>query len=467
MYNMFKPSFLFLLILVLFSSCKKTSVPEVVSSTNELYAIGQFEGPQTCTATFVEIPNSSPEAPAIVITNGHCTNEVFQDNEIQVNKAMNASIVFKKLNDIPESQHIRVNTKSILYGTMKGTDLAIVELNISNKDLIAKGIKPLKIADAYPAIGAKIEAYGYPLSLTPVYLRKSEDVLGPSSNISEFIWMWKGLFSSNFKDIYPGSSGSPVFASGGKSIIGMINTTTIGATGECELGAPCELGIGKTPIVKENTTYIIDATKIKNCFNSQGVFDINLASFPFEKPSNFKVNMKYFFRNFSSNSIGKDFEIEVENPSNTAYKLESFQQFDANNKSGFISNNSSIISGKIPSTEGYYVVSVMKDNRFDQIKYLTFKVDLTGPSTSLIEIERIKLESGGFNVRPIFKYPELTQFDWKYGPENSCNCNELSSYTPFNRIPVQVNANELPFKFCIIGFDLAGNKSGIKEFVLR
>ena len=168
MYSMFKPSFLFLFILILFNSCKKTSVPEVVSATNELYAIGQFEGPMTCTGTFVEIANSSPDAPAIVITNGHCTNEVFQDNEIQVNKAINASIVFKKLNDIPESQHVRVNTKSILYGTMKGTDLAIVELNISNKDLIAKGIKPLKIADAYPAIGAKIEAYGYPLSLTPV-----------------------------------------------------------------------------------------------------------------------------------------------------------------------------------------------------------------------------------------------------------------------------------------------------------
>ena len=49
--------------------------------------------------------------------------------------------------------------------------------------------------------------------------------------------------------------------------------------------------------------------RIKNFFNGQGVFDINLALFPCEKSSNFRVSMKYFFRNFSSNSVGKYLEI--------------------------------------------------------------------------------------------------------------------------------------------------------------
>ena len=177
--------------------------------------------------------------------------------------------------------------------------------------------------------------------------------------------------------------------------------------------------------------------------------------------------MKNNVRNFSSGNIGYNFEIEIENPSNTAYKVESIKEFDSNNKSGFISNNSSIISSKLPNEEGYYIISVVKDNRYDQIKYLTFKVDFTGPFSNLIEIEKIKNDSGDFIVRPIFKYPELTRFSWKYGPENSCNCNDTNGYNFFNRIPVQVNAKELPFKFCIIGYDLAGNKSEVKEIVIR
>jgi V8-like Glu-specific endopeptidase len=462
-----RTTYLLFLTLILFISCKKNNVPEGITNGNELYAIGQFEGPMTCTATFVEIPNSSPDAPAIVITNGHCTNNVFQENEIQINLPITASVVFKKIEGISEKQQIRVATKRILYGTMKGQDLAIVELNISNKDLIAKGIEAMKIADVAPALGAKIEAFGYPLSLEPVHLRKSEDVLGPFAFISEFIWLWEKLYSSNFKDIYSGSSGSPVFASGERSIFGLINTTTIGAVGECELGSPCEIAPGKTPIVKENRTYIVDITKLKNCFNNQGVFDINSNTFPYEKPSGFRISLKNGFRNFSTNSIGFNMDIIVENPANTAYKVENFLQFDPKNKAGFISNNKSIISIPIPSQEGYYVVSVLKDNMINQIKYLTFKVDITGPSKDLINIETIKLQNGGFEVRPIFKYPELTQFEWKYGSVNSCDCTDPNGYTYFNRIPILVGPNELPFKFCIIGYDLANNKSGVKEFIIK
>lgn len=448
-------------------SCKKPNIVEIVNNENELFAIGQFEGPLSCTATFVEIPNSNPDAPAIIITNGHCTNDIFQDNNIQVNVPLDAVVVFKKISGIPENEYVRCTTRNILYGTMKGTDLAIIQLNISNKDLIAKGIKPLKISDIFPVIGAKIEAFGYPLSISPVILRKSEDILGASTNVSEFIWFWKQLSTSNFKDIYSGSSGSPIFSNGEKTIFGVINTTTIGAVGECELGAPCEFGIGKAPSVKDNTTYIVDITKLKYCFNNQGIFDINISSFPYEKPSDFKVNLKNNVRNFNSTSLGQNLEIEVENPLNTAYKVESLVQFDVSNKDGFINNNNIIIATPLPVYEGYYVVSVMKNNRFDQIKYLTFKTDFTAPSNDLIAIEKIKQESGGYSVKPIFKYPELTQFEWKYGTEQSCNCNDTNGYSFFNRIPVQISQNQLPYKFCIVGYDLASNKTLVKEFVIK
>jgi hypothetical protein len=37
----------------------------------------------------------------------------------------------------------------------------------------------------------------------------------------------------------------------------------------------------------------------------------------------------------------------------------------------------------------------------------------------------------------------------------------------YNRIPIEVSKSELPYKFCIIGYDLANNKTAIKEFILK
>lgn len=432
----------------------------------EISGVGLFEGSMSCTASFVEIPNMNIDSPAIVITNGHCTSDFYLDNTIHTNLSINATIVFNKLEGVPDDKLIQVKAKKILYSTMKGTDLAIIQLEVSNKFLIDKGIVPLKISNNIPMIGTKLIAYGYPRFLNPLYLRKSEDYLGAPSIISEFIWLWKNLHSAKFQNIYSGSSGSPVFASSENAIFGMINTTTIGAVGECELGAPCELRKNQNPSVASNTSYIVDVTNLYKCFYN-GVFDVNDPSFPYEKPSSFGIKLKNDVRNFGNNQLGQDIELIIDDPINTSYKVESFKEFDPLNSNNFSNNNNSVVYLKNPNDEGYYVISVMKNNQFNQVKYLTFKNDFTAPSENAINIESIPTDAEGYSVRPIFKYPELTQFDWKHGLSSSCNCNDPSGYNTYNRIAVQVSKSELPYKFCIIGYDLANNKTAAKEFIIK
>jgi hypothetical protein len=70
---------------------------------------------------------------------------------------------------------------------------------------------------------------------------------------------------------------------------------------------------------------------------------------------------------------------------------------------------------------------------------------------------------------PVFKYPELVGFQYKFGSVANCDCDEQTGYQDYLRIPVFVNKNDyqFPLKICIIGQDLAGNKSLPKTFIIN
>jgi hypothetical protein len=170
-----------------------------------LYAIGQFFGPFNCTATYIEVPFQTLDSPAYIITNGHCAVETFEDNPIYIDRPISAEVVFKNIYGIPENQHVKFSTKKIAYGTMKGTDLAIIELNHTNRELQNAGIQPLKLATELPVKGAQVQALGYPLSLTPINLRVSKGELGSVTKIAEYIWLWNDFYSIFLKNIITNS----------------------------------------------------------------------------------------------------------------------------------------------------------------------------------------------------------------------------------------------------------------------
>jgi hypothetical protein len=448
-------------------SCKKKSDLTIGIDVNKkLYAIGQFKGSSTCTATYIEIPNQSIDSPAYIITNGHCAMDFFEDNAINVDVPLNATILFKQLENLSENESVQFTTKRIAYSTMKGTDLAIIELNHTNRALQNAGIYPLPIANSIPDIGTKIQAYGYPLAFSSVFLRSTSGEMGEQSTVAEFIWLWNKFYAANFPNISPGSSGSPVFTDLSKGIWGLVNTTTIGGLGTCELGAPCEFSTNRPPIQKNNTTYILDILKIKDCFNTKGSFDMNAKHFPYEKPSDFTVSLQDNVRNFNATTAKTNKLIfNVNNHSNTSYKIELFENYHPENTNGFNSVQATNVETNFPTQEGFYIISIIKDNKIDQAKYLTFKMDYTPPAIDLIKLNQIQ-STEGYEISPIFAYPELTQFNWKFGSKDTCNCNENKDYTIYNRIPRSFTKAALPVRVCVKGLDLAGNETDPKEFLI-
>ncbi len=466
---------LFSLLNILIASCNKDVefIPNkdglVVSNLKnfdkQLYSIGQFDGPMTCTATFIQTPNLNLDAPAYVITNGHCVNYNFEDNPIYTSQPIEATITFKKLADIQENNYLRFSCKRIVYSTMKGTDLAIVELNHTNRELINAGLSPIPIADAIPAQGDKIFTYGYPLAFNPSTLRVSTGIQGQKHNVAEFIWLWFDLYSNNMKNISSGSSGSPVFSSLQRGIWGLINTTTSDGVGNCELGAPCEFTQNKIPSTLPNINYVLDVTSLKQCFNKKGLFDLHLESCSLEKPTSFNVSLSNNIRNFDLAHIQKNsLQLVVDNFPNTKYRIDKFEDFDKSASNSFIPITSDSVSVEFPKTEGFYVISVVQNNNIEQAKHLTFKLDFTSPDASLIKLSQTRSSDGGYSIEPIFLYPELVRYQWKVC--KNCDCQNEQDYTDFSRISMNIAAEDLPQKVCVQGFDLAGNKSQAKEFVL-
>jgi hypothetical protein len=86
---------------------------------------------------------------------------------------------------------------------------------------------------------------------------------------------------------------------------------------------------------------------------------------------------------------------------------------------------------------------------------------------ALIRLNQNKLVGGDYLVHPIFIYPELVSYNWKIGPLATCDCADQKDYQIYNRNPINISAKELPVKICVIGYDLAGNPSKLREFVIN
>ena len=132
------------------------------------------------------------------------------------------------------------------------------------------GLAAYRLA-APPADGATVRPVGIPvagLDESAWVLRSATCTTGATTRLVEWEWVWDAATSSDCTGILPGSSGSPVFdAADPTTVVGIVNTTTIGATPgpTCSLGAPCEItAAGVTAQV--DRTYAMPVAAWASCF---------------------------------------------------------------------------------------------------------------------------------------------------------------------------------------------------------
>lgn len=479
-------------VLLLFSGCRESFVfPKdgLLDSSNanleELKAVGKYHGLSSCTAVFVQVTDDL-NAPAHVFTNGHCVqnweaNKIYQDVA-----AENHKVTFNVFKNTAVNERVEVGVQRIVYSTMKGTDIGIVELKSSVKDLIDQGIKPLKIAKKLPQLGESIKVYGIPVDGVEVsqqFIRQSSCQMGAKSSLIEFDWTWWEMYANQCANIAGGSSGSPVLTNFKEGVFGLINTTTIGAETPCYLGGPCEVSPGNV-VLKENTSYTLPIVGMDACFNTQGIFDLNAEGCVLEKPSSLALDGS------PAGSINPDaveingwpksqnWDYTVSGVSFYKYKIGKLGDSDPRDLNGYSNEISTQenpeIKDLLPKEPGHYYLAVIGGNSATmddtwqserQPTVVRIEIDKTPPTMEpIIQVNEWEDE---YVVSLGFVPPELSSYVFKVGVPEETDENDPQGYMIYRRVPFSIFKDELPMKICVIGYDNAGNATEPKVLILK
>ncbi len=256
----------------------------------------KIRGFSSCTGFFIQ-PKPSATAPAYVLTNGHCIDlleNLLSPTEIVVDRTLRSYGRSPAILTYTPGYFANVRGRTIyqvrkvLYATMKNNDMALLELNISQEDLMASGVNPLQLDDKPAAVGTKIDVVGVPaeaIAFNYQYLHRVSCSMGAMVRVKEGGYDWKQALRHRCS-LLGGMSGSPMIAAAGNKVVGIVNTGG-GSGGRrsplCTLDNPCEITKDDKPkpTVSFNYGQLLD--QLPGCF-SQGVFDLQRSSCRLEKP---------------------------------------------------------------------------------------------------------------------------------------------------------------------------------------
>lgn len=498
-------SFFVLIVLIALASCQNlptTPAPTIPStpeatlvsgskllnnsdgSLDALKGIAKFDGASNCTGAFIQTSERG-DAPAYLITNGHCAqdwnpNEIFRDMS-----AEGYTATFNYFIDTQDAQ-IAIPAKTIAYSTMKGRDVAIIELDATIGELTAQGIQPFAIADATPA-STNISVFGVPVTGLPPdewYLRREDCLMIGQVDLLEFQWHFFDSFRNTCKDIFGGSSGSPVFAQDSDAILALINTTTVGGEYACALGAPCEVTNNRI-YLSPNTSYATPIIGISHCFDAEGRFNLDLSTCPLD--DGLQLSLEGQPLSPTQPIVTDENGVAQRVTWNTAlfgdftyyrYKIGAVSSVDCRDADGYSDpielRNNNLIEDEIPEAEGFYYLCIVAGNNstvdstwqsFANATVIFAQIDTTPPVIPpTLSVQELETE---YLVEPVFKIPELAHYILKFGPPEETDCKDMTGYVPYRRIAIPIEkGSQTPAKVCVIGYDYANNPTPPLEQII-
>jgi V8-like Glu-specific endopeptidase len=240
-----------------------------------------------CSGTLLETNSSNSDAPAYVLTNGHCVgSSLLGAEEVVLDRAEAAGkkmmLAYYNANVLGTS-YTTVSARTIAFASMNQTDAAIVELNSTLAQLKTQGFCAYSLAADRPAKGTQVFIAGVPLSGV------NSSKLGlhfASCSIGETVSLWEGdyRFLDSFRhrcSIMGGNSGSAIFDRHSKKIVGVVNTAVNDnaiTQSDCSLNKPCEKDASGASSTNAEENYGQYVNYLAGCFNENGIFDATLSS---------------------------------------------------------------------------------------------------------------------------------------------------------------------------------------------
>lgn len=422
--------------------------------------VGRFQGEMTCSAFLWKPDGALPESKAWALTNGHCVmpySDRSSSYDVWVKRPASAgwNIKFHYFVDTPAAQK-SVAVASIIYASMKASDLAVLELNATWSELEREGLLPLPQASKAAEPGHAIRTVGIPQGSFPVaeqFLREARCIEEKTVSVVEWYWTWFDAHRNSCADIREGSSGSPVLNAEGQ-VYAVLNTTSAtGISDSCYLGNPCELERPGAVMVA-NKNYAAAIVSLQGCFPNQTLtFGSDC---PLPPPETIAYRDAPAIPTLPVDRQGQPLLWKVK-AEDAVWKMGPVGEIDCRDDEGY--QNEALPTGALPKENGLYLLCLQKkgfDERFPTVVVLS--VDTRAP-TLKPELS-LRAFDQDLSFEPIFQVPELSFFRVGFGPRDTTNCDQLK-LVPYRRIPIRISGKDLPARICVQGEDHAGNPGPI------
>lgn len=231
-----------------------------------------------CSGSVVQLPNSAPDDPAFVMSNGHCLEGGFPNpGEVIVDEPSSRSF---ELLDASGNVAGTLQASTIAYATMTRTDVSLYQLTSSYAEIEQEfGIEALNLSPNRPSSGIDIDVVsGY---WTEIY---SCSVDGFAFRLQEADWTWwDSIRYTPDCQVIGGTSGSPVIDAGTGDVVGVNNTLNESGE-ECTMNNPCEIDRNGETTVHQGIGYAQQTYRIAACVGDGNQIDLSLPGCKLAKP---------------------------------------------------------------------------------------------------------------------------------------------------------------------------------------
>jgi len=448
------------------------------NSANDAFAgVGQFKAGLTCTGSLIDPSGlGAADAKAWLLTAGHCIS--LEPYGVIRNQPLTAQVQFHFFIDTAP-RRVTVKARATGWSTMKGVDLALVELASTLGDLAAQGLRPLRLASADPQPGQAVfwaGISGSPIPPVLQFLRRGRCTLGSRAQLIEGSWIWNADLSNDCPDLYAGASGSPLFDAATGAVIGVIGTSTLlafehGPDYDCQIDRPCLIG-PDGPVMQRDTSYASPVQGISLCFDQANALDPGRPGCPLDP--GFQLTVQSGANEVQPLTGGKPATWDTKlsgSQSYYAYKRFRAGQDHCDAFSGYSAPiavaNAPVISDAIGRDDGYYFLCVIAgntpsfDSSWQQPSYasMRFKRLDSQPPLEVMDYEletltqgyQLTFQNGGGGA------PGLGIVMEKRGPPSSTECSDPQGYRGQISIPDVIRNSDLPVRICVKSSDKAGN----------
>ena len=440
-------------------------------------AVARFRGPLTCTGSLIDPSRSGADsAKAWLLTAGHCIS--LEPYGVIRNQPVTAQVQFNFFIDT-QSRIVTVRARATGWSTMKGSDIALVELDATLGDLRAQGIRPLRLSTVVPETGSAIlwiGDSGSPIPFDQQFMRLGRCTLGARTPLLEGNWIWNDELSNNCPDLYAGASGSPLFDAASGEIIGVIGTTTLlnfeqGPDYDCQANRPCTVRPGG-PVMERDTSYASPVRGIERCFDQSNVLDVQRSACPLDP--GYQLTIQSTPNEVRPDIGGKPATWNAALSGSQhyyVYKHFAMGEGDCANSSGYSAPVAAaavpVIGDAVGSQDGYYFLCVLAgdtpsfDSSWQQPAFASMRFKRLDSQPPLVPVD--------YEIDPLmdsYRLTNLTGGDGtsglglsyvKRGSFSATDCSDPANYRIQLSIPDTVRTSDFPTRICWKISDKAGN----------